>query len=213
MKHSPRFLTLAALGAASLASAALLARTTPVTLGGRTLRIDSVVVGGRTYVALDQLRAGFAAPGGAGELTAAQGRIGDWMFNGAWRFRVTNVAWNAADRFWDVSIELKNGTRQTRHAGGEGLDPTPSNSFHLATEGGNALDIPLGSLANGLQVEIGYRSLAPGMGTTAVLHFPGGREGDRPVKLIAEFGRTPGVATGRDPSFRIDLTPRGEGTR
>jgi hypothetical protein len=105
----------AAVGASAMAAAmAAIGRT--VYYHGQTLTQDARQVDGRTYVPLaDVARAlggrvasrgggleivtggggatgeGQTAPGGTNQVRGATGSVGDWFFNGYWRFRVNSV--------------------------------------------------------------------------------------------------------------------------
>src|ERR1700687_3576076 len=53
-----------------------------------------------------------ATVGGSTQVKAQEGCMNQWMFNGMWRVRVTNVAFRPADPFnaWLVTMQWGNGT-------------------------------------------------------------------------------------------------------
>ena len=211
MKPLLKFSAVALVGAAAFASAGLLVPDFTVLLGGSGYTVASVKVNGRVYVDAQQLVAKYnanppRAAGGAGQIAATEGAMGEWLFNGVWRFRVDKVEWNADDEYWMVGIEMRNGTKTTRHVGGQGLPGIPSEAFHLATEGGDTLSITSTAYINELQDTLGYKELAAGMGTKTVMPFSRGKRGDRPTKLVVEFTPVAGQGYVKDPSFRVDLT-------
>ncbi|RYG35704.1 hypothetical protein EON81_11935 [bacterium] len=196
----------AVLGLAAVASATMAFEKTKLTLAGKSLSLDSVQVKGETYVSLTQLKAQMGAQGGANQLAGTEGVMNEWLFNGVWRFRVTKIDWNAEDEYWVASVEMRNGTNKTRHAGGQGLSDYPGQAFHLATESGDNLVVTSVSAGNELQDILGYKELAAGMGTKADIPFGRGKATDKPTKLILEFTALAGQGYVKDPSFRVDLT-------
>lgn len=121
-----------------------------IMVNGKAVPGKTAVVRGQTYVPLSALKAAgakatiaggklsisFAPAGGANQVAALEGGIGDWLFNGVWRFRVTGVKPNDDGRSgWKVGVELRNGTKLDNVAlGGTGFD-----SVSLIMEDGNAL--------------------------------------------------------------------------
>ena len=54
------------------------------------------------------------AEGGSTQVGAQDGCMNQWMFNGVWRVRVTNVAFHPKDDLpnrWDVTMQWANGTK------------------------------------------------------------------------------------------------------
>ncbi|OLV17648.1 hypothetical protein BOO71_0008464 [Deinococcus marmoris] len=78
--------------------------------------MNTVVIGGVTYVKLAELKTALTAQGGANAKASVSGCINEWLFNGIWRMRVTKVQ-PFVDRSnsagWGVTVEIKNGTNQT----------------------------------------------------------------------------------------------------
>ncbi|MFC6659090.1 hypothetical protein [Deinococcus multiflagellatus] len=116
MKHTRALFAILALSSLGLSVPAAAQKTT-VTIGGQPVSLDTVKVGGRTYVALDQLQKALAAAGGANQLGAAEGCLNEWLFNGTWRLRATAVkyvpdAGNGNYYGWVVTTEIRNGGKQ-----------------------------------------------------------------------------------------------------
>lgn len=196
------------LGAAALASAAALAKVN-VTLAGKPLTLDSVVVGGRTYVALDQLKTALNAAGGASAIKATEGGVGDVLFDGVWRMTVLSVKRSDDNYSWEVKLRVSNGTGKTRSMDGAVNNFHPHTAFHVTTEAGDTLTAGVGE-ASRLQTELTMKDLIPGSGAATTVHFVGPAD-DKPVKFILEISPTPGLPYVKDPSFRVDLTKGKEG--
>lgn len=162
--------------------------------------------GGTVSVQNGKLVVSFAAPGGANQISALEGGIGDWLFNGIWRFRVASLKPLEGDRpGWSVGVELRNGTKLDNVAlAGSGVD-----SIKLVFADGNALE-PYNV------TELRDRGLGQGASAVVDLVFydDEGR-GRKPDKLIIRIapdsttvaflknqGATYSVS---DPSFRVRL--------
>jgi len=191
-----------------------------VVIDGKSVPGKTTVVKGQTYVPLSALRAAgakatisggkltlsFAPAGGANQVTALEGGIDKWLFNGIWRFRVTGVVPNDDGRpGWKVAVEMRNGTKLDNVAlGGTGFD-----SVSLIMEDGNALrpynitdfvDKGLGQGATNVMDLIFYDDEGAG------------RKPDRlivrivPDDFTKNFLKNQGAAyTVGDPSFRVRL--------
>lgn len=136
--------TLMLLAALSLGSG--LAQKVNVTLNGQAVALDSVTVGGKTYVSLDQLRAALAVPGGANQRVSVEGCVNEWLFNGLWRMRVTKVEpiadpGRGGAPGWGVTVEWRNGTTTTFSLSKTGIEGGTS----LALQDGNILANSQGS--------------------------------------------------------------------
>jgi hypothetical protein len=76
--------------------------------------------------------------GGSTQVSAQSGCMNEWMFDGVWRVRVTNVAWRPAGdkpNGWDVAMQWANGTSISA------LSPVDTGKQHLvlALENGDTL--------------------------------------------------------------------------
>lgn len=119
-------------------------------INGKAVAGQTLVSKGQVYVPLSALRSagvtasaksgtlflGLAPAGGANQVQALEGKIGDWLFNGIWRFRVLDVVPNDDGRAgWKVKVELRNGTKLDNVA----LDGTGYESLTLVMADANAL--------------------------------------------------------------------------
>ncbi len=186
-------------------------------LAGKPLKLESVTVNGKTFVSLEQLKIalpnpvassgtapGNPAAGGANQVAAASGCIGELLFNGAWRLRVQNVTWSAEQKFWRVRVELRNGTGKvisaTRNgAGGVGED------ISLVMQSGNTLSV---SEAVDLQDALLFKKLAPGAGAVATVKFKADDDTDKPAKFLWAMSakeNSGGAPLSKQPGLRVDL--------
>jgi len=220
MRNRWLLLGIGALGLAVLAWAQSGANLA-IVINGQAVSGKTAVVKGQTYVPLSALKAaGFKATiasgkltlssapaGGANQVTALEGGMNDWLFNGIWRLRVTSVKPNDDGRpGWKVGIELRNGTKLDNVApGGTGLD-----SVSLIMEDGNAIK-PYNI------TDFADKGLGQGATNAMDLLFydddGGGRKPNRLVVRIVpddftkNFLKNQGAGyTVADPSFRVRLT-------
>jgi len=189
---------------AAIASAAMLTAKITVSLAGKSVTVDSVSVGGKTYVSLDQLKTQLNAQGGANQLGATSGIMNEWLFNGVWRFRVTGIAYSEEENGWLASVELRNGYKTSMHPKDNGMDFNAADGFFLTFSDGNTVE-PTDGAKNQIQDAIGLKMLPPGGGTVAKVRFPG-ESGWKPEKLVFEMKPVTGLPLVKEPSFRVDLT-------
>lgn len=155
----------------ALASLALAASTRlSVTVNGRGTTEHAVVIDGRTYVPLSSLKlmgvnakvtgstlaltsattsssAGQSpAAGGANQLNALEGCIGETLFNGLWRVQITSLeAIRSTDAEarpgWAVNLEMRNGARKTLSMMSTGFGSGTGTGATLVLPDGRTLDI------------------------------------------------------------------------
>lgn len=223
-------LTLSALLAASLGSAS--AQNIKLTINGKPAG-NAIMVGGQTYVPLSALKnAGVGAvqgpgtlsltlgqvggtTGGANQVAALSGCLGQTFFNGVWRVTFSNLRFDASDSTnlkWLYDVEVRNATKNSLAPVSGGLNP---DSDHLSILGpdGTPFELSTGDLMAGQK--LGFATLPPGgvwKGTLQV-HDPNGAQASRPpVKLLWQIKPTENDAVAKlpwnvkDPSFRVDLT-------
>ncbi|NTY01824.1 hypothetical protein [Deinococcus sp. JMULE3] len=215
-------LLLTTLSLATISTAA--AQKTTLTIGGQPTTFDTVKVGGRTYVALDQLQKALTAAGGSNQLGAAEGCLNEWLFNGTWRLRVTAIKYVPDDRNgnyygWVATTEIRNGGKQLLNLSNTGIEKGVS----LALKDGSTKELGLSGIASAFKTGT---DLPPGAGLVMDLPFSwqGGTptneqlQANPPVKLIVPVDVTAlrrGGSTlyktvnySKDPSFRVNLTCR-----
>ena len=205
-----------------LATAAWALDALKLKIDGKPSALAPIVVQGKTYIPLEALKAAGVGvqmnggtvelqflgkgvtDGGAGQQTALEGKGGEWLFNGIWRFRVLAV--EAADpekigKGWSVKVEIRNGSKFNGYSpSGTGWD-----GISLVTEDGNST--PAASDA----VDLRELGLAQGAGNTVTLFFPT-EAASSPARVILRFnpeGLKSAPAglrfTTANPSFRVDV--------
>ncbi|MDW8367188.1 MAG: hypothetical protein RMK49_15215 [Abditibacteriales bacterium] len=158
--------------------------------------------GGKTYVAVSALReAGaevhtegnrvlirFDPPAGREQVDAIEGRRGEWIHNGTWRVRVTEVA-PIPNPFgvgpgYTVTVEMRNLTNRTVSPFATGMD-----KFRLVDTKGNIL------APTGRSIDRYYNDLPPAAGVTLKIEFGDPQnslqelgEPDKLLILFREFG-------------------------
>ncbi len=173
-----------------------------VALADKTLKLNSVVVKGETYVSLKQLKAAFpAVAGGAVQTAGTTGCINQLLFNGAWRFQVQKVFYSLEERTWFITVELRNGMNKTARADWSGSDRNGSNiSLILASGKSLKLDNNVGNLV--------LTDLSPGASVVTSLEFKAETNDDKATKFLwamsAEFNGDK-APLAKDAAFRIDL--------
>lgn len=152
------FLTLLALGVALGAQTAIKLR-----INNTPASSPAIVVGGKTYVPLEALQkagvksnlsagtlsltlpggpAAGAAPstaaGGSNQLAALEGCVGETLFNGVWRFKVTKLEQGDVDGKpgWLMSVEMRNAVPKPLSPYAAGFSNT-SEGYSFATSDGN----------------------------------------------------------------------------
>ena len=193
---------LAFVGLLTLASFA--ATQVTVELGGKKVTVDSVVVGGKTYVSLDQLKAQMGTQGGANQLSASEGVRNEWLFNGVWRLKVGEVTWDAEETQWVVQLSVANGTNKTRTLANNGYNANGIDGVFVITESGES-KVPGVNASNAFQSDFGLKELPPGGQSTSTIRFLGSAS-DKPVKFLLEMQAVSGLPFSKQPSFRVDLT-------
>ena len=183
-----------------------------VSLAGKTLKLDSVVVGGKTYVSLEQLKKALPNPapstgaaGGANQVAAASGCIGEYLFNGVWRFKVQSLIYGVEEKAWYLTIELRNGTNKVAAPFSTGSSGS-GEDISLVTEDGNSL-----SLANGtrIQDDILLKSIAPGAAGVTKIWFNSDSATPKATKLLwamSAANNNDKAPLSKQPAFRVDLT-------
>jgi hypothetical protein len=196
------------IGCAALLGVALAqaVKQVSVSLAGKSLKLDSVVVSGKTYVSLEQLKKALPNPvGGANQAAGTTGCVNQMLFNGAWRFRVQKVFFSIEEKTWFITVELRNAMNRTAYAYGNGSEGI-GDDVTLSMASGNTLNI---SNANEAQDTIILKNLAPGAGTVANFEFSADTDADKPTKFLwamSAANNTNKAPLSKEPAFRVDLT-------
>ncbi|WP_309709794.1 hypothetical protein [Armatimonas sp.] len=212
------------LGIVTLAVASMAAAQQALSLriNGKSIPAGAVVVKGTTYISADALKAAgvgvqytrggveltlptastTTGAGGANQQNAVEGKGGEWLFNGIWRFQVMSV--EKADPTtegmgWKVKVEIRNGSK----SGGVAPAGTGWQGVTLVLEDGNS--IPARSDAP----ELRDSGLAQGAGNAQTLLFETESK-SKPVRLILRFDPKGLAGTALrfsvpDPTFRVDV--------
>ena len=126
--------------------------------------LPAIVVNGKTYVPLEALQKAGAKsnlsagtlsltlPGGSGpasgaagqaaggsqQLAALEGCVGETLFNGVWRFKVTKFEKGVVEGKdgWLLNVELRNGSKKPQYVYGTGLSNS-NDGYTLAAPDGN----------------------------------------------------------------------------
>lgn len=212
------FIVAAATGIAALAFGAAVA-SLRLSINGKSVPGKTTTVNGETYVPLSALKAAGATatvqdgvlsinlvPGGANQVGAQEDRIGDWLFDGVWRFRVLSVTPTDDRPGWKIAVELRNGTKFDQLA----MDGSGFDSLSLVMADGNALKA---------YNQVDLVSLGVGQGAMInkdLIFYDDDGAGRKPDRLILRI--EPDAATSsylkangaiystKDPSFRIKLS-------
>ena len=180
-----------------------------VSLANKTLKLDSVIVGGKTYVSLEQLKKTLpsTAAGGANQVAASSGCIGEFLFNGAWRFRVQKLEWNATEGAWQLRIEIRNGMTKIATPVRSGANYA-GQDMSLIQASGNSLNVGVNQ-GNTLDNTLLYKQLAPGVGAVTNVLFYTDSDADKPTKFLwamSAVSNQDKAPISKDPAFRVDLT-------
>ncbi len=202
------------LGCAALLGVALAQaiKQVSVTLAGKPLKLDSVVVQGRTYVSLEQLKKALSNPaaqaaGGANQAAGTTGCINQMLFNGAWRFRVQKVFFSIEEKTWFITVELRNAMNRSAKAYGSGSSGL-GEDITLTMASGNTLNMGNSAMLEA-QDKIILKDLAPGAGVVADFQFSADSDTDKPTKFLwamTAANNTDKAPLSKDPAFRVDLT-------
>lgn len=190
-------------------------------VNGKPASSPALVVGGKTYIPLEALKAAgvkaslqgstlsLSLPlvqGGAEQVAALEGCLNEWLFNGIWRFRVLAVEPLAGEPGFRARVELRNGTP----ANGAALSGTGFEGLFLALEDGRTIR------AVSDAVELRDNPFPPGAGMVyEALFYPEAQDvGKAPSKLLLILDPKRMLTsldiryTVPDPSFRVRLDCR-----
>jgi hypothetical protein len=155
------------------------------------------------------------AEGGSHQLSASEGCMNQWLFDGLWRLRVTNVA-PVMDSMgllpgYAVTISVRNGSNATTQLEQTGVQLKPAG--HLVFDDGNTLDSTDAADIVSWNNEL-FKDLPPSAGFTHTINYffnPKPATIPKPVKWLWDIDKSKAWKnaphyTIADPSFRVDLT-------
>lgn len=199
--------------AALLSLPAALAAPVTLTLNGQPTTLNTTVIGGKTYILLDDLKKGLAGTGGANQRSSVEGCLNEWLFNGVWRMRVTKVEsrLDGTTPTYSVTAEVRNGTTQTLTPQENGIIYTGVASLTLKDGDQRSYDWGMN------YQQKTYGPLLQGSGFVFTFNYrPGGKtleqlQTNSPTKFLMEVKNTLARDTKArytvpDPSFRVNLT-------
>ncbi len=211
MKRTTALLTALLLGQ-------VLAAQVTLTLNGQPATLTTTVIGGKTYVLLDDLKRALTGAGGANQKASVEGCVNEWLFNGIVRMRVTKVELTYQDKGsaypgYAVTAEFKNGINQTIQLNQAGLSYDNAAAVSFASgdswsdgRGGGWQDKTMAKLQQGGGTVYTFRLYSE-------QQVPSGQPLPAPVKFLLEVKPevSPALKTRfsvPDPSFRVNLTCR-----
>lgn len=115
----------------ALAAAATAGWQSSLRINGKSVAGAPITIDGKTYIPLSSLKAAGAVvaknngvmtidfpAGGANQQNGVEGSVGDWLFNGIWRFKVTGFSKQTDQPGWKVDVEIRNGTTYNGYSPG-----------------------------------------------------------------------------------------------
>jgi hypothetical protein len=206
----------------SLTALAWAQATYTLKINGKTMSGGAIVVKGKTYIPLDALKAaGTSAQitgttltltlpagvkngeGGTNQQEGLEGKGGEWLFNGIWRFRVISVEKGTGEGEdhpgWRLKVEVRNGTKYSGYA----VNGTGYEGMQLVLEDGTSVE----------PISGGVDFVTPGIAQGASLTKTLGFETDsasKPVRLVVRFNpegtaNIPLKFSVANPTFRVDI--------
>lgn len=195
-------------------------RVVSVQLASQKLQLESVEINGKTFVSLEQIQKAFpptpsasttprpanAVPGGTNQVTAAEGCVNEFLFNGAWRFRVLSVKYDTSKEGWAVRVELRNGMKKVARVVGSGADSN-ARDISLALNSGNTVSLTIGQMSK-IQTAMLFNELAPAAAaiTEMIFYAPATDQAKKFLWLQSATNNIDKAPLMKDPAFRINLT-------
>lgn len=153
-----------------------------------------------------------AAEGGSTQVGAQDGCMNQWMFNGVWRVRVTNVAFHPKGddpNSWDITMQWANGTSYA------GISPTDTmkQSMVLALQNGDTITASGDSVRGSLnEQKLDFHTFPASGQFTYTQSFISGDtldENNKPAKLLITFDvpKYKAAHPGKDAKFWRMKTP------
>ncbi|MEA2664006.1 MAG: hypothetical protein QOI11_950 [Candidatus Eremiobacteraeota bacterium] len=141
--------------------------------------------------------------GGANQRVSVEGCQNQWLFDGVWRVRVSNVSPTGSD----ATLEVRNGTKDTLSAPDGGFAKVNGQGIDMAFDDGSVQGLDLGATQESYRSELSYKKLPPGGGAKTTLHFaPPPNPSAKPLKLLIavdpHYNSYVHYPT-KDPSFRV----------
>ncbi len=149
-----------------------------------------------------------AAPplaGGTNQRVSVEGCQNQWLFDGVWRVRVSNVSPTGSE----ATLEVRNGTKDAMTAPDGGFAKVNGQGIDMAYDDGSVQNLDLDATRESYRSELSYKKLPPGGGAKTTLRFaPPSNAAAKPVKLLIAVDPSANSAVHfptKDPSFRVRL--------
>ncbi len=143
--------------------------------------------------------------GGANQRVSVEGCQNQWLFDGVWRVRVSNVSPTGSD----ATLEVRNGTKDAMSPPDGGFAKVNGQGIDMAFDDGSVQNLDLDATRESYRNELSYKKLPPGGGAKTTLHFaPPSNASAKPAKLLIavdpHYNSYVHYPT-KDPSFRVRL--------
>lgn len=143
--------------------------------------------------------------GGANQRVSVEGCQNQWLFDGVWRVRVSNVSPTGTDAI----LEVRNGTKNALSTADGGLAKVNGQGIDMSFDDGSVQSLDLDATRESYRSELSYKKLPPGGGAKTTLHFaPPSNASAKPLKLLIAVDPSANTYVHyptKDPSFRVRL--------
>jgi hypothetical protein len=144
-------------------------------------------------------------PGGANQRVSVEGCQNQWLFDGVWRVRVSNVSPTGTE----ATLEVRNGTKDAMTPPDGGFAKINGQGIDLAFDDGSVQNLDLDATRESYRAELSTKKLPPGGGAKTTLRFAAPSNASaKPVKLLIAvdpaYNSYVHYPT-KDPSFRVRL--------
>jgi hypothetical protein len=150
-------------------------------------------------------RAATPPPGGANQRVSVEGCQNQWLFDGVWRVRVTNVSPTGTD----ATLEVRNGTKEAMAPPDGGFAKVNGQGIDMAFDDGSVQGLDLNATQESYRTELSYKKLPPGGSAKTTLHFAAPSNASaKPLKLLIAVDPAANSYVHyptKDPSFRVRL--------
>ncbi len=143
--------------------------------------------------------------GGANQRVSVEGCQNQWLFDGVWRVRVTNVSPSGTD----AVLELRNGTKESVTPPDGGFAKVNGQGIDMTFDDGTVQGLDLDATRESYRKDLSYKKLPPGGGARTTLRFAAPSNASaKPLKLLIAVD--PAISPyvhfpTKDPSFRVRL--------
>lgn len=155
---------------------------------------------------------GSSGSGGANQKSSVEGCMGEQLFNGIWRLRVTKLEAfvDGSQNGYDVTVEIRNGISKTISGTATGISPSATGK-NLILADGQTLEFANSSAS--AWIDAAFKSIPQGsLNKVQFRYYISNSETEQPAKFLFEINPTDLNKdlklsyTVKDPSFRVDLT-------